>query len=133
SLIGSLALVVIGGLAYCVFLGSQVRFEDEGDYLQLSDGVARTGRYATAGLQSTAFRPPGYPYLLAVVRTVTDSVTVLRALNVIFLAVVVWASWWLARRIAGPAAAALAAPLVAVYPIGFYTMGTLYPQTMGTA
>jgi 4-amino-4-deoxy-L-arabinose transferase-like glycosyltransferase len=57
----------------------------------------------------------------------------MRATNVLFLVVVVWCAWWLAGRIGGPAAAAVAAPVVAIYPIGFYTMGTLYPQTMGAA
>ena len=133
SLIGSLAFVGLAGLAYCISLGSQVRFADEADYLRLSQSVADTGRYALDGVNSTAFRPPGYPYLLALLRQFSDSVPVLRSVNIIFLAVAVWATWWLARRIGGPGAAALAAPIAAVYPIGFYTMGTLYPQAMGTA
>ena len=89
--------------------------------------------YSLDGRHPSAYRPPGYPYLLAALRELNGSVFVLRCLNVVFLAVAVWAAWWLARAIGGRAAATLTAPAVALYPIGFYTMGALYPQTMGMA
>ena len=110
SLIGSLVFVGVAGLAYCAHLGSQARFADEADYLRLSQTSPTPARYALDGVNSTAFRPPGYPYLLAIVRQLTDSIFVLRSLNVIFLAVAVWATWWLARRIGGPGAAAAGRP-----------------------
>jgi hypothetical protein len=133
SLIGSVALVVVAGAAYCASLGTKVRFADEADYLRLSANLKRTGVYSLDAVHPSAYRPPGYPYLLAGLRELGASVQVLRGVNVVFLAIAVWAAWWLARRIGGPAAATLAAPAVALYPIGFYTMGAYYPQTMGMA
>ncbi len=133
SLVASLAVVAVAGAAYCASLGTRVRFADEADYLRLSSNLTKTGVYSLDGVNPSAYRPPGYPYLLAALRELGGSVFVLRAVNVIFLAVAVWAAWWLARAIGGRAAATLAAPAVALYPIGFYTMGALYPQTMGMA
>ena len=57
----------------------------------------------------------------------------LRFANFVCLALMVWAAWWLARRIAGPIAATLAAPAVALFPLGFYTAGAFYPQALGGA
>ncbi len=133
SLLGSLAFVVVVGLGYCISLGTKVRFADEADYLRLSSNLTKTGVYSLDGVHPSAYRPPGYPYLLAGLRELGASTTVLRSVNVLFLAVAVGAAWWLAREIGGRAAAALAAPAVALYPIGFYTMGAYYPQTMGMA
>ncbi len=133
SLLASLGVVVVAGVAYCASLGTRVRFADEADYLRLSSNLTRTGVYSLDGRNPSAYRPPGYPYLLAALRELSGSVFLLRCVNVVFLAVGVWAAWWLARAIGGRAAATLAAPAVALYPIGFYTMGALYPQTMGMA
>lgn len=133
SLLWSSVFVVAAGVAYCISLGSRIRFPDERDYLRLAENLSQHGIYSLDGVHSTAFRPPGYPLLLGLLRDLGASVTVLRALNVAFLVVVVWGAWWLAGRVGGPAAATIAAPIAAVYPIGFYTMGSLYPQTMGAA
>jgi 4-amino-4-deoxy-L-arabinose transferase-like glycosyltransferase len=54
-------------------------------------------------------------------------------LNFAAWAVVVWGGWRLARRTAGPIAATIAAPIIAVYPLGVYTAGTFYPQAFGAA
>ena len=133
SLALSVGFTLVAGLAYCLKLGSQVRYADEADYLRLSQHLAANGMYSQDGVNPSAFRPPGYPYLLGLVREIWSSVTLLRSLNVLFAAVVVVGVWWLARRIGGNAAATLAAPVMALYPIAFYTMGALYPQTMGAA
>ncbi len=133
SLLASVAFVAIAGLAYCLSIGSKVRFADEADYLELARNLARSKHYTLDGVHASAYRPPGYPFLLGAMKWFGAPVWTMRATNVIFLAIVVWCAWWLARRIGGPAAAAVAAPIVALYPIGFYTMGTLYPQTMGAA
>jgi 4-amino-4-deoxy-L-arabinose transferase-like glycosyltransferase len=131
SLFVSIAFVGVAGLGYCVWLGVKLRFDDEKDYVRIAGNLARSGSYSGNG--GSAYRPPGYPLLLGAMKWIGAPIWVMRSMNVVFLAVVVGCAWWLARRIGGRAAAAVAAPLVAVYPIGFYTMGTLYPQTMGAA
>ena len=57
SLRASLAVVALIGSAYCLSLGADVRYADEGDYFDLAHFVARLGRYTSDGVHSTAFRP----------------------------------------------------------------------------
>jgi 4-amino-4-deoxy-L-arabinose transferase-like glycosyltransferase len=130
------ASLIVGGLVslvYCVHLGSRIRFSDEGEYLRLAAQLSQHGRYSLDGVHATAFRPPGYPFLLGAARVVGVPVGALRSLNVLFFLVVIGASWWLANRIAGGAAACIAAPLVALNPVSIYVVGSLYPETMGSA
>ncbi|MGZ4704103.1 MAG: hypothetical protein ACXWCM_04470 [Acidimicrobiales bacterium] len=133
SLVASVAFALVGGLTYCILLGDKIRFPDESDYLRLSQHVADTGSYSFDGVHATAFRPPGYGYFLAGLRLIGMPVIGLRWANFVCLALMVWAAWWLARRVAGPVAATLAAPVVALYPLGFYTAGAFYPQVLGGA
>ncbi len=58
--------------------------------------------------------------------------SVFRLANVALAALVVAIGWWIARALGGNAVAALAAPMLALYPLGVYTVGTLYPETLGS-
>jgi 4-amino-4-deoxy-L-arabinose transferase-like glycosyltransferase len=129
----SLGFVIIGGLVYCARLGAQVRYPDEREYLTLAQNFADRHVYSLDGTTATAFRPPGYPILLGLLRSIDVPLVALRSLNVVFLAVTVWGVWWLAARMGGAGAATIAAPLAAVYPLSFYAMGTLYPQALASA
>lgn len=129
----SVGFVVVAGLAYCLHLGDQLRYPDELQYLRIARNLADHAWYSVNGVKTTAFPPPGYPLVLGALTFLGAPVVVLRALNLLFMAIVVWGVWWLARRIGGPVAAAIAAPLTALYPLTFYTMGTLYPQPMASA
>ena len=133
SLFGSVGFALIGGLAYSLWLGQTTRFPDEREYLALSKHVASSGSYSLNGVDPTAFRPPGYGYFLAGLRLFGTPVAGLRFANFVCLALMVWGAWWLAHRIAGPIAATLAAPAVALFPLGFYTAGAFYPQALGGA
>lgn len=133
SLCGSLAFTIVAGIAYCISLGDRIRYPDELQYLRIARNLADHAWFTVDGVHNTAFPPPGYPLVLGAFKWLGASTVVLRSLNVLFVVVTVWAVWWLANRISGPAAATVAAPLAALYPLSFYTMGTLYPQTMGAA
>jgi len=133
SLVASLIVGGLASLAYCAHLGGRIRFSDEGEYLRLAAQLSQHGRYSLDGAHATAFRPPGYPFILGAARVVGVPVSALRSLNVLFFLVVIWASWWLADRIAGGTAACIAAPLVALNPVSIYVVGSLYPETMGSA
>jgi hypothetical protein len=133
SLAASLGFVVIAGVAYCLSLRARIRYADEADYVQLATNLAKLHRYTLDGQHASAYRPPGWPFFLGALKWLGSPIWLMRCTNVLFLAVVVACAWWLALTVRGRAAAALAAPLTALYPIGFYTMGTLYPQTLGAA
>jgi hypothetical protein len=119
-------------VAYSLVLGSTIRFRpDETDYLALAHNLTKHGTYSFEGMQPTAGRAPGYPVALAALRLFSLPLAALRLLNFAAWGVVVWAGWRLARRIGGPAAATVAAPLLALYPLGIYTASAFYPQAFG--
>lgn len=83
----------------------------------LSDGQGYVDTYPQIVLHQTAFRPPGYPGLLAVLFSVTGpSYEAARYLNVVLgTGVVVW-TFLLVRRHLGPRPAVVTAALVAFIP-----------------
>jgi Dolichyl-phosphate-mannose-protein mannosyltransferase len=120
-----LSLVLAGG--YAIILGGSLRYSDEQVYLELTQSLA-DGRGFAFGADATAYRPPGYPFLLLPVHFLTGgSVFAMRLVAVLCLAGAVWFSYLLARRIS-LAAGALSAVVVAAYPLFVYTATALYPQ-----
>jgi hypothetical protein len=121
-----LALVLSGG--YAVMLGGELRFLDENVYLELTRSMANGQGYAADG-SVTAYRPPGYPFLLLPFYLLGGgSVLVLRLAGIAALAGSVWFAYLLGRRAGSPAVGALAAVVLACYPLLVYTATALYPQ-----
>jgi hypothetical protein len=120
-----LSLLLAGG--YAVVLGNDLRYSDEHVYLELTQSLV-DGRGFAFGTDATAYRPPGYPFLLLPVHLLTGgSVFAMRMAAVLCLAGAVWFGYLLARRIS-PVAGALVAVVMAVYPLFTYTATALYPQ-----
>nr|WP_157527048.1 glycosyltransferase family 39 protein [Kibdelosporangium sp. MJ126-NF4]CEL12732.1 Conserved membrane protein [Kibdelosporangium sp. MJ126-NF4]CTQ93492.1 Conserved membrane protein [Kibdelosporangium sp. MJ126-NF4] len=120
-----LSLLLAGG--YAVLLGNELRYSDEHVYLELTQSLV-DGRGFAFGTDSTAYRPPGYPFLLLPLHLVSGgNVFVMRLLGVLCLAGAVWLGYLLARRIS-PVAGALVAVVTAAYPLFVYTATALYPQ-----
>ncbi|WP_020668522.1 ArnT family glycosyltransferase [Amycolatopsis nigrescens] len=121
-----LALVLGGG--YAVLLGGELRFLDEHVYLELTRSMVEGHGYAVDG-NATAYRPPGYSFLLLPVHLLTGgSVFALRLIGVACLAGSVWLLYLLGRRTGSAAAGALAAVVLACSPLLVYTATALYPQ-----
>jgi 4-amino-4-deoxy-L-arabinose transferase-like glycosyltransferase len=131
-LVGAMLFTIVVSGAYAVHFKERVRFFDEGDYLAIAQHLADGRGFSIYGSTPSAFRAPGFPLLLGVVRTVGVPITGARMLNVALLAVSVLLAWMLAGRIAGGAAAALAALGVALYPLQVFTASTFYPETLAT-
>lgn len=128
-----LAAVLAGGLIYSFLLGDRLRYyPDEWEYLTLAENLVTQGIYSLDGEHPTAYRPPGYPLVLAFVRWLGGELLHLRLVNFVLLS----ASGYLAYRLllerASKAAALLGALLVCGYPLAFYTAGAFYPQTLAT-
>jgi 4-amino-4-deoxy-L-arabinose transferase-like glycosyltransferase len=131
-LAGAMLFTVAVSGAYALHFGDRVRFYDEGDYLAIAQNLAHGHGFSIYGSIPSAFRAPGFPVLLGLVRTAGVPVTAARMLNVFLLATTVLLAWMLADRIAGRAAAALAAVAVALYPLQVFTASTFYPETLAT-
>ncbi|MFD8498214.1 ArnT family glycosyltransferase [Amycolatopsis sp. NPDC059657] len=121
------SLVVAGG--YAIFLGDALRYLDEQVYVRLTQSMAEGVGFSADGVQATAYRPPGYPFLLLPVYWLTGgSVLAMRLIGVFALAGCVWLSYRIGRRIGSPAVGAVASVVMACYPLGIYTATALYPQ-----
>jgi 4-amino-4-deoxy-L-arabinose transferase-like glycosyltransferase len=130
----TIALVAVGlsfllGAGYSVLLGGELRFYDEHVYVGIVRSMAHGHGYSLDGTQPTAYRPPGYLFLLLPVYAVTGgSVLAMRFVGVLALTGSVWFTYVLGRRLHTPGTGALAALVVACYPLLIYTATTLYPQ-----
>jgi 4-amino-4-deoxy-L-arabinose transferase-like glycosyltransferase len=133
SFIVSLGISVVLGVGLAVHYGSTLHYYDEHSYVSIARNLAHHGKFSLNGVQPTAFRDPGWPLLLGVLNFFGGDVFVFRLANVALEAFSITGVWWLATRIGGKAAGALAAPALALYPLSVYTVSTLYPETMGTA
>jgi 4-amino-4-deoxy-L-arabinose transferase-like glycosyltransferase len=122
-----LSLVISGG--YALVLGGELRFYDEQVYVGMVHSMAGGHGVSLDGVQPTAYRPPGYLFLLLPVYLVTGgSVLAMRLVGVLALTGSVWFVYLLGRRAHSPATGALAALVVACYPLLVFTATTLYPQ-----
>jgi 4-amino-4-deoxy-L-arabinose transferase-like glycosyltransferase len=122
-----LSVVIAGG--YSLVLGGELRFYDEQVYVGMVHSMAGGHGVSLDGVQPTAYRPPGYLFLLLPVYLVTGgSVLAMRLVGVLALTGSVWLVYLLGRRAHSPATGALAALVVACYPLLIFTATTLYPQ-----
>lgn len=119
-------LLSVGGL-YALTLGGTIRYWDEQHYFLLSQHLHQ-GIYSFDGQTPTAFQPPGYPLALYSLSWLSGSLSFLRFVNFIFLSVSIALLFWMLRKEQGNVAAILGAFTAGLYPLFFYSSGTLYPQ-----
>jgi hypothetical protein len=119
-------------MGYSAFLGDRILFADEEEYLTLARNLIEEGTY-TAFTQPTAFRPPGYPYLLSVFVALGFHPIILRFLNYLVLGTAALLLSRFIRKQGSPLAAYVGLITVLFNPVFFYTAGTLYPQTLISA
>ncbi|WP_158881482.1 ArnT family glycosyltransferase [Amycolatopsis anabasis] len=125
--LAAVGLAVVLSAGYAIVLGGELRYLDEHVYTELTRSMAHGHGYSADG-NVTAYRPPGYPFLLLPVYLLSGgAVFALRLVGVACLAGSVWFAYLLGRRIT-PAAGALAAVVLACYPLLVYTATALYPQ-----
>lgn len=125
----ALALSLLATTAYAILLSDQLRYLDERDYVELARAMSAGNGFSTASGAATAYRPPGYPLLLLPACLVSGgSVLAMRMVGVLSLAGAIWLVFLLGRRAHSGAVGALAAVLMAAYPLLAYTATALYPQ-----
>lgn len=129
---GVIALVfyVLVGIAYSLWLGSTIRFLDEGWMLKIGHHLAAGHGFTMDGVQLTAERPPGYAWFLALCELCGSSVAGVRIVHFFLLAATIWMCWrWFLPEFKETGLALMTVAVMA-YPALAYTAGTLYPQTV---
>lgn len=130
----AIILVLILGAIYAFILGDSLRFlPDEQDYLALADHLVTQGRYTLDGALPTAYRPPGYPSFLSLLRLFTANIFWLRLLNFAAISTTLFFCYKILAGNGSHLAGALGTLLVAAYPVLIYTAGTFYPQVLAGA
>jgi 4-amino-4-deoxy-L-arabinose transferase-like glycosyltransferase len=125
----AVGLSLVIGVGYSLVLGGELRYFDEQVYVTLTRYLAHGHGFTLDGVQPTAYRPPGYAFILLPVYLVSGgSILAMRMVGVLALTGTVWFSYLVGRRVHSPATGALAAFVVACYPLLIYTATTLYPQ-----
>lgn len=125
-----LTLVLLAGAIYSFALPAQVRFPDEGEYLQLSGHLVHGPGYSMDGVHLTASRPPGYPFFLAAIEAVGGGMPVMRLAQFLFFgATLLLVARFSSESSRGPNLL-IVTGVVMLYPVLFYTSATLYPQTL---
>ena len=122
--------LIIAGAVYSLILGNELRYWDENEYYSVSKNL-RLGMFSLNGENPTAFSAPGYPILLYMLSWIIPQIVFLRFFNFIFLGVNILLIYFLIKKNFSAAAGALTAIVIAIYPLFFYTAGTLYSQTAG--
>lgn len=120
--------IVVGGVIVTIS-GSALRYADELDYFALAQQLIAGRGYVDPEGFPTAYRPPGYPLLMALFASWPHGVVLIKLLNLMFLA----GAMMLIRHLVStttPHVAWLAGGAMLAYPAWLYTASTLYPQTL---
>ena len=113
--------------AFVVFFqfGNELAFSDERMYLRLAD-VVGDGNWLGEGTAAA----PGPIYFWGTLRALGASLLGIRLIHALAGALAVLVLFLLARRLAGPWPAALAALVMSAYPYLLFLSGLLYPQAV---
>ena len=123
-------VILLGSTIYALYLGNQLRYPDEKEYVAIAKNLADKGIYSLDGIRPTAFRPPGFVIPLSLLHFLGGNIFSYRMFNNIAL---VFAIWFITEEISSRLSGldgSLSALMFLAYPVLIYTSGTLYPQTL---
>lgn len=113
-------------LGYVLTLGEKLYWEDEHDYSALGQSLADGKGFVNAAGEPTAFRPVGYPLLLAALHAVNlQEPSEVRLAQTVLGVICVWLVYLLALLLMPRGYAVLAAFYAALYPYFIFMTGTL--------
>lgn len=121
-----MATCLIAGIV-AAMSGDRLRYKDERDYHNLAQSLIQNGAYLGPKGEPTAYRPPGYPFVLAGIYQVSNRPIAAKAVNVLALALTGLMLALIAERVV-PGSGVVAGAITALYPLFIYTGATLYPQ-----
>lgn len=132
-LVGLFLIALLGRLLFMVGAGSYGRVinSDAYEYNQIAASLLAGDGFAFGPGQPTAFRPFGYPFLLAALYGTTGlQVIGVHWLQAILGSLLVIPTYLIAQRLAGPRVAVLAGLGVAFHPILIYLVTLIAPETV---
>jgi len=111
-----------------------LRFPDEQDYHNLAVNLVKQHAYLNERLETTAARPPGYPFALAATYSVWNRPLAAKLINALACALTAIVLSRLAAAIDpnNYVTRWLVLALTLCYPLFLYVSSTLYPQILGT-
>jgi hypothetical protein len=111
--------------------GNELRYPDEYDYHTLAKNVLFGKGFVNDKFEPTAFRPPGYPFIISIVYRIYPHPLSVKLLNTIAYSFTALLISFLVIKI-NPDSQIFAPLLFLFYPVGLYAVSTLYPQTLGS-
>jgi hypothetical protein len=115
-------------LAALAYRTDVLKYGDEREYLLLGKNLLQYGFYTYDGIHPTAFRPPGYPALIAGLWAIWPSIYILKIFNLLCWAAMGLIVGRMAAAFSGVRAGYLGAFLFLIYLPELYVATTLYPQ-----
>jgi hypothetical protein len=127
--VGLCLIVLIAG-AVASQSGDMLRYGDEEQYHGLALSMLHGQGFVNDDGTPTAFRPPGYPFVLASLYAISEHAVLAKLLNVLLLGALAFLLGVIAARIK-PVATPWVPYLVLACPILIYVASVLYPQILG--
>ena len=130
-IIGLIAVMSLGLMAYALRTGAPLRYADEGQYVDIATSLKNGQGFQIDG-SPTAFRPPAWPLLLAVFLALGLPVSLLTMISAGAMIAAAVVAAMVGVTISRSSWGALAGVAVLAYPVNIYTAVTLYPQAFAT-
>jgi hypothetical protein len=118
------------GAAALAISGDSLRYPDERDYLTIGKNIVAHFIISLDGVHATAYRPPGYPAIIAIFWSIFPAIYLLKFVNLLFWGATGLLTSSLATRLHGTKAGIVASAVFLAYIVELYSATTLYPQTI---
>ena len=130
-IIGLIAVMSLGLMAYALKTGTPLRYEDERQYVDIATSLRNGQGFELYG-SPTAYRPPAWPMLVAVFLALGLPVSLLSVIPAGAMIAAAVVAAMVGVTISRSSWGALAGVAVLAYPLNIYTAVTLYPQAFAT-
>lgn len=122
-----LLFILAEAVIVILFSGNKLRFPDERDYYHLSLSIIHGEGYTDSNQQPTAYRPPGYPFLISLIGRISTKPVTAKIANAFFL---VLTAFFISKIVYKSSIIGCIVSLLFIlcYPLFAYASSTLYPQ-----
>src|ERR1700682_3206382 len=118
------------GAAALAISGNSLRYPDEHDYLTIGKNIVAHFIISLDGVHATAYRPPGYPVIIAIFWSIFPAIYLLKFVNLVFWGATGLLASCFAKQLYGTNAGIVASAVFLAYIVELYSATTLYPQTI---
>ncbi|QKM64061.1 hypothetical protein DCO17_01740 [Polynucleobacter tropicus] len=124
-------LIAILGSVYISTAGDKVNWPDEKIYIEIATNLNKGQGYVNELSEPSAFRPPGYPFLISILYKAKSAPLIAKIANLIFL---ILTTYILEKiiRFTSPSGAIFTPLAIFAYPLFIYASGILIPQIFGS-